>query len=57
MVALKRLSRKCSRTVIGNPDPVAGSLDPAEVQTLLDGLYLPADTEHLPELRKGVANR
>ena len=39
---------------------VSGSLDPVEALALLDSLHLPADTEHLPELRavlrKGVAN-
>jgi cytochrome c-type biogenesis protein CcmH/NrfG len=39
---------------------VSGSLDPAEALALLDSLHLPADTEHLPQLRaalrEGVAN-
>jgi hypothetical protein len=48
------------RALLGSYHAVSGSLDPAEALTLLDGLHLPADTEHLPQLRavlrKGVAN-
>jgi hypothetical protein len=48
------------RGLLGSYHAVLGSLDPAEALTLLDSLHLPADTEHLSQLRavlrKGVAN-
>lgn len=50
------------RALLGSYHAVSGSLDPTEALALalLDSLHLPADTEHLPQLRavlrKGVAN-
>jgi len=48
------------RALLGSYHAVSGSLDPAEALALLDSLHLPADTEHLPQLRavlrKGAAN-
>jgi hypothetical protein len=48
------------RALLGGYHAVYGSLDPAEALTLLEGLHLSADTEHLPRLRTvlraGVAN-
>jgi hypothetical protein len=48
------------RALLGSYHAVSGGLDPAEALALLDSLHLPADTEHLPQLRavlcKGVAN-
>ncbi|MDI6102123.1 hypothetical protein QLQ12_26240 [Actinoplanes sp. NEAU-A12] len=48
------------RALLGSYHAVSGSLDPAEAEALLDSLHLPADTEHLPQLRavlrEGVAN-
>ena len=48
------------RALLGSYHAISGGLDPAEALVLLDSLHLPADTEHLPELRavlrKGVAN-
>ena len=48
------------RALLGSYHAVSGSLDPAEALALLDSLHLPADTEHLPQLRavlrNGVAN-
>jgi hypothetical protein len=48
------------RALLGSYHAVSGSLDSAEALAVLDRLQLPADTEHLPQLRavlrKGVAN-
>jgi hypothetical protein len=48
------------RALLSSYHVVYGSLDPPEALALLDSLHLPADTEHLPQLRavlrKGVAN-
>ncbi len=48
------------RALLESYHAVSGSLDPAEALRLLDSLHLPADNEHLPQLRtdlrKGVEN-
>lgn len=58
--AVAELRPAVFRALLGSYHTISGSLDPPEALALLAGLHLPAETEHLPQiravLRQGIAN-